>query len=79
MSIDFNNKKFAVFMDDNCKLAFLEINEEGKYKYPQLRDLLLLTEVLDSDGQMVKVVAWYDNEMGYSHQMVRTARKIGKM
>jgi len=33
-----------------------------------------LTEVLDVDGrQLVKVVAWYDNEMGYSEQMVRTA------
>ncbi|MDO4369024.1 MAG: type I glyceraldehyde-3-phosphate dehydrogenase [bacterium] len=35
---------------------------------------LLLTDVLDTPlGQLVKVVAWYDNEMGYSHQMVRTA------
>ena len=37
----------------------------------------LLTEVLDTeDGQLVKVVAWYDNEMGYSYQMVRTAKKL---
>ena len=36
-----------------------------------------LTEVLDVDGkQLVKVVAWYDNEMGYSAQMVRTAKKL---
>ena len=36
-----------------------------------------LTDVLDVDGkQLVKVVAWYDNEMGYSAQMVRTARKL---
>lgn len=39
---------------------------------------LLLTEVLDSDGQLVKVVAWYDNEMGYSTQMVRTAAALAK-
>ena len=33
-----------------------------------------LTKVLDVDGnQLVKIVAWYDNEMGYSAQMVRTA------
>ena len=39
----------------------------------------LLTEVLDVDGkQLVKVVAWYDNEMGYSAQMVRTAKKLGE-
>lgn len=37
----------------------------------------LLTEVLDVDGkQLVKVVAWYDNEMGYSVQMVRTAKYL---
>ena len=38
---------------------------------------LSLTKVLDVDGkQMVKVVAWYDNEMGYSMQMVRTAKRF---
>ena len=39
----------------------------------------LLTNVLDVDGkQLVKVVAWYDNEMGYSTQMVRTAKYLMK-
>ena len=28
---------------------------------------------------MVKVVAWYDNEMSYSTQMVRTAKLLGTM
>ena len=37
----------------------------------------LLTNILEVDGkQLVKVVAWYDNEMGYSAQMVRTAKKL---
>ncbi len=37
----------------------------------------LLTNVLESDGkQLVKVVAWYDNEMGYTSQMMRTAKKL---
>ena len=35
---------------------------------------LSLTDVLDSEGQLVKVVAWYDNEMGYSYQMVRCVK-----
>ncbi len=40
----------------------------------------LLTDVLDVDGkQLVKIVAWYDNEMGYSSQMVRTAEYLGNM
>ncbi len=39
-----------------------------------------LTKVLDVNGsQLVKVVAWYDNEMGYSAQMVRTAKYWGQM
>ena len=38
---------------------------------------LSLTKVLEVDGkQMIKVVAWYDNEMGYSAQMVRPAKNI---
>ena len=39
----------------------------------------LSTNVLNVDGkQMVKIVAWYDNEMGYSAQMVRTAKELLK-
>ena len=39
----------------------------------------LLTSILEKDGkQLVKVVAWYDNEMGYSAQMVRTAKALMK-
>ncbi|MDD3187517.1 MAG: type I glyceraldehyde-3-phosphate dehydrogenase [Bacilli bacterium] len=37
----------------------------------------LSTSVLEVDGkQMVKIIAWYDNEMGYSAQMVRTAKYL---
>ena len=40
----------------------------------------LLTDVLEVDGkQLVKVVAWYDNEMGYSNQMVRTAKYLNEL
>ncbi|HHW69200.1 MAG TPA: type I glyceraldehyde-3-phosphate dehydrogenase [Tenericutes bacterium] len=39
----------------------------------------LLTSILEVDGkQLIKVVAWYDNEMGYSTQMVRTAKYLYK-
>ena len=36
-----------------------------------------LTNIIEVDGkQLLHVVAWYDNEMGYSYQMVRTLRKM---
>ena len=28
------------------------------------------------DGDLVKVMAWYDNEWGFTHQMIREARSI---
>ena len=40
----------------------------------------LLTDVLEVDGkQLVKIIAWYDNEMSYSSQMVRTAKYLGNL
>ena len=40
---------------------------------------LLSTAIVEVDGkQLVKVVAWYDNEMGYTAQMMRTAKKLFK-
>lgn len=39
----------------------------------------LLTNVVESDDkQLVKIVAWYDNELGYTAQMLRTARYLFK-
>ena len=39
----------------------------------------LLTDVLETEsGDFVKVVAWYDNEMSYSSQMVRTVKYLFK-
>jgi glyceraldehyde 3-phosphate dehydrogenase len=35
---------------------------------------LELTQVVDST--LVKVMAWYDNEWGFTHQMIREARRI---
>lgn len=37
----------------------------------------LLTKVIEVDGkQLVKIAAWYDNEVGYTAQMLRTAKKM---
>ena len=36
-----------------------------------------MTEVLEVDGkQLVKVVAWYDNEYGYTTQMMKTLERM---
>ena len=35
---------------------------------------LTLTQVVD--GTLVKVMAWYDNEWGFTHQMIREARSV---
>ena len=38
---------------------------------------VLSTNVLDTDsGQLVKIITWYDNEMSYTAQMVRTAKYL---
>jgi glyceraldehyde 3-phosphate dehydrogenase len=37
---------------------------------------LLLTRVVG--GNLVKVMAWYDNEMGYTHTLLRHVKEIGK-
>jgi glyceraldehyde 3-phosphate dehydrogenase len=36
---------------------------------------LALTQVID--GDLVKLLSWYDNEWGYAHQMVRQAAWVG--
>ena len=37
----------------------------------------LSTDILEVDGkQLVKVISWYDNEMSYTAQMVRTAKYL---
>ena len=37
----------------------------------------LSTSIVEADGtQLVKVLAWYDNEYGYTAQMLRTAKKM---
>jgi glyceraldehyde 3-phosphate dehydrogenase len=43
--------------------------------YPSIADLAFTRVV---DGTLVKVMAWYDNEMGYTHTLVRQVAEMGK-
>jgi glyceraldehyde 3-phosphate dehydrogenase len=36
---------------------------------------LTMTKVVD--GDLVKVLAWYDNEWGYASQMIREVIRLG--
>ena len=36
------------------------------------------TKIVENDIQLVKTIAWYDNEMGYTCQMVRVAKHLFK-
>jgi glyceraldehyde 3-phosphate dehydrogenase len=43
--------------------------------YASLADLEMTRVV---DGNLIKIMAWYDNEWGFTNQMVRTAVRIAK-
>lgn len=44
--------------------------------YGALVDLSLTSVVEDGEKQLVKVVAWYDNEMSYTYQLVRLCEYV---
>jgi len=48
-------------------------------KYGSLFDATLTKVVSGGDQQLVKTAAWYDNEMSYVSQLVRTAQYFGKL
>ena len=45
-------------------------------RYGSLFDATQTNVISTEDGQIVKVVAWYDNEMSYTCQMIRTAKHL---
>ena len=77
-SVEEINKLFTDNQNDTLKITMDPVVSSdviGK-KIGALVDGLS-TQVLETDdGQLVKVLAWYDNEMGYTSQMMRTAKKL---
>jgi glyceraldehyde 3-phosphate dehydrogenase len=79
-SVDAVNK---VFLEESLNPrynAVLGIVEEPMVSSDIIGDkhaaVVDLTQTRVVDGDLVKVLAWYDNEMGYAAQMVRAAVKV---
>ena len=53
--------------------SFLPTSSESPYG--SIADLGMTRVV---DGNLVKVLAWYDNEMGYVHTLVEHVAEAGK-
>ncbi len=77
-SVEEVNKLLMDNQDETLKFTMDPIVSSdiiGK-KYGALVDGLSTSIVEVDDTQLVKIVAWYDNEYGYTAQMLRTAKKM---
>lgn len=78
VTVDEINNLFINHQNDSLKITFdpiVSCDVIGK-KYGSVVDGLS-TSIVEVDGkQLVKVIAWYDNEYGYTAQMLRTAKKM---
>ena len=75
VTIEEVNKLFEKNQNETIKITYDPIvsSDVISSKYGAVVDGLS-TDILETEaGQLVKIIAWYDNEMGYSAQMVRTA------
>ena len=68
------NNAFTANQSEVIKITNDVLNLPSSLNYFDL--MFVGTEVLvDEDGtQLVKIVAWYDNELGYTKQMIRTMK-----
>ena len=77
-SVEEVNKLFLDNQNETIKFTMDPIVSSdilGK-KVGAIVDGQLTTIVEDNGTQLIKVVAWYDNEYGYTAQMLRTAKKL---
>ena len=79
-SVEAVNKVFLEESLNPSYNAVLGITEEPLVSTDIIGDkhaaVVDLTQTRVVDGDLVKVLAWYDNEMGYAAQMVRAAVKV---
>jgi glyceraldehyde 3-phosphate dehydrogenase len=79
-SVDEINDAFRSRADTNELAGILQYTEDPivssdivKSPYSSIFDSELTTVL---DGTLVKVIAWYDNEWGYSNRCVELAQKV---
>lgn len=78
INVDEINSLLNKFQNDTMKFTMDPIVSSDiiGLKYGCIIDGLS-TSVLESEGkQLVKILAWYDNETGYTAQMLRTAKRM---
>ena len=46
--INYNNKKFRIFIDEEKRKTFLEIDKNGEYDYPSLEDFTYLHNIYNN-------------------------------
>ena len=46
--IEYNNKNFMIFLDENNRKTFLEIDKLGDYVYPELEDFIALHKIFNT-------------------------------
>ena len=79
-SVDELNKMFKEEANSDKYKGILDVSEEELVSTDIIKNPaasivdLTMTQVVD--GDMVKIMAWYDNEWGYASQMVREAMKF---
>lgn len=48
--VEFNNKKFMIFIDENNRRTFLEMSAKGEYEYCMLEDFLALSKIFNGNN-----------------------------
>ena len=56
-NINYNNKTFTIFLDKYGRRTFLEVSNEGKYKYPTIDDFIYLHKIYNERNPFV---SYYD-------------------
>lgn len=58
-TINYNNKKFLILVDDNHRKTFLEVSNDGKLLYPTLEDFKYLHKIYNEKNPLIFYVTKY--------------------